>query len=219
MEAYIVKIIDEKSKRSITLPMTPRDLTKSGSAIVKNFETIVSGDIPRPKGREAFKNSLYGIIPDEGFDIPTYSDITPSEFEVLLDDWIEGRGAYNKKLKIIVSDTSINTFAFLNDFEIDYSGGGRMIKYRIDFTEWRDFGIKVYDKNKTSSESKRPAKPKPKTYVIKKGDNLSKIARALSGKSSNWPALYKLNKGNLKSGSPHKIYPGEKLNIPPEWSK
>lgn len=220
MESYIVKIIDGQSKKEITLPMTPRDLGLSGSAVEKGFETIISGEKPRPKGRSAYQHSFSGLIPDEGFNIPMYSDVTPFEFEEILLDWQEGRAPYNKKLRLIVSETTINRMVYLKDFSIDYSGGGRMVRYNLDFTEWRDFDIKVYDANKTSTEQKkRPEAPKPKTYVVKKNDSLSKIARSYTGKVADWRELHNLNKSTLKSKNPNLIYPGEKLKIPPGWLK
>ena len=219
MESYIVTIMDVRNKKTITLPMTPRNISKSGSVVEKSFETVVSGEITRPKGRTVQQYSFTGLIPDVGYDIPTYSDISPFEFEELIEDWIEGRPAYNKELRLIVADTTINTASYIKDYSFDYSGGGRMIRFNIDFVEWRKFNIKVYDAKKTSSKTSRPTKPTPKTYVIVKNDNLSKIARKFSGKSTKWPELYSLNKSNLRGKTAHEIYPGEKLTIPPGWSK
>lgn len=220
MESYIMKIFDNKKGVAITLPVTPNELDVSGSAIEKGFDTIVSGEKPRPKGRSAFQHSFAGFIPDEGFNIPTYSDITPLEFEELLMDWVEGRGPYNKKLHLLISETTINRMVYLKDYSIDYSGGGRMIRYTLSFVEWRDFDIKVYDATKTSTEQKKRAtEPLQKTYVVKKNDNLSKITRKYTGSANKWRELYNLNKSTLKSKSPDLIYPGEKLAIPPGWLK
>jgi LysM repeat protein len=49
------------------------------------------------------------------------------------------------------------------------------------------------------------------SYTIKSGDNLSSIA-ARYGMS--WQTLYNSNKGNLRSGNPNLIYPGETIQIP-----
>ena len=220
MESYIVKIVDTVNKKEITLPMTPNELELSGSAIENSFNTIVSGGKPRPKGRSAYQHSFSGLIPDEGFSVPMYSDITPFEFEELLMDWQEGRGPYNKKLRLIVSDTTINRMVYLKSYSIDYSGGGRMVRYVLEFTEWRDFEVKVYDANKTSTaQKKRPAAPLPKSYVVKKGDNLWSIARRYTGKGANWTQMWALNKNASRSKNPNLIYPGEKLTIPPGWLK
>lgn len=220
MNSYIMKIIDPQNNKEITLPVTPHEVGLSGSAIEKGFETIVSGNKPRPKGRNAYQHSFAGMILDGGFGIPMYSDITPFEFEELLRDWQEGRPPYNKMLRLIVSETTINSPVYLKDFSIDYSKGGRTLLYVLNFMEWRDFDIKVYDANKTSTEQKkRSTEPLPKTYVVKKDDSLSKIARKYTGKVADWRELHNLNKATLKNKNPDLIFPGEKLVIPSGWLK
>jgi nucleoid-associated protein YgaU len=50
----------------------------------------------------------------------------------------------------------------------------------------------------------------PETYVVKSGDNLSKIAKNYSGVS--WKAIYEANRDQLND--PDKIFPGQVLKIP-----
>lgn len=220
MGAYIMKVIDSTNKKEVTLPVTPNEMEKSGSTIEKGFDTIVDGDKPRPKGRNAHQYSFSGVILDEGFGIPQYSEITPYEFEELLTDWQKNHGGYNKILRLIVSETTINTPVYLNSFSVDYSGGGRTIRYVITFSEWRNFDIKVYNANKTSTEEKkRPAAPLPKTHVVKKGETLTMIARRYTNNNAKWNELYSLNKQSLRGKSPDLIYAGEKLTIPAGWLK
>jgi nucleoid-associated protein YgaU len=49
-------------------------------------------------------------------------------------------------------------------------------------------------------------------HTIKKGDNLSKIARKYYGKASKYMEIFEANKPMLKH--PDKIYPGQVLRIP-----
>jgi len=49
-------------------------------------------------------------------------------------------------------------------------------------------------------------------YTVKKGDNLSAIAKAMYGKSSAYVQIFEANKPLLKD--PDKIYPGQVLRIP-----
>ena len=64
-----------------------------------------------------------------------------------------------------------------------------------------------------------PAAPKPApapettTYVVQKGDTLEKIASKVYGDSSKWYRIYKANKDKLSS--PNRVYPGQKIVIPP----
>jgi nucleoid-associated protein YgaU len=53
-----------------------------------------------------------------------------------------------------------------------------------------------------------------KTYVVVSGDSLSKIAKREYGNASEWKRIFEANKDILKD--PDKIYPGQKLKIPPK---
>jgi nucleoid-associated protein YgaU len=53
-----------------------------------------------------------------------------------------------------------------------------------------------------------------KVYEVKSGDSLSKIAKREYGDANAWKAIFEANKDILKD--PDKIYPGQKLKIPPK---
>lgn len=52
-----------------------------------------------------------------------------------------------------------------------------------------------------------------KVYEVVAGDSLSKIAKREYGNAGEWKRIYEANRDTLKD--PDKIYPGQKLNIPP----
>ena len=52
-----------------------------------------------------------------------------------------------------------------------------------------------------------------KIYVVVAGDSLSKIAKREYGNASEWKRIYEANQDVLKD--PDKIFPGQKLRIPP----
>ena len=53
-----------------------------------------------------------------------------------------------------------------------------------------------------------------KNYEVKSGDSLSKIAKREYGDANAWPTIFEANKDILKD--PNKIFPGQKLKIPPK---
>jgi len=53
-----------------------------------------------------------------------------------------------------------------------------------------------------------------KIYVVKSGDSLSKIAKVEYGDANAWNRIFEANKDILKD--PNKIFPGQKLKIPPK---
>jgi nucleoid-associated protein YgaU len=54
--------------------------------------------------------------------------------------------------------------------------------------------------------------PSEKTYVVKSGDTLSKIAKQEYGNANEWDRIFEANKDILKD--PNRIFPGQKLKIP-----
>ena len=52
-----------------------------------------------------------------------------------------------------------------------------------------------------------------KIYEVVSGDSLSKIAKREYGNANEWKRIYEANQDVLKD--PDKIYPGQKLKIPP----
>jgi nucleoid-associated protein YgaU len=53
-----------------------------------------------------------------------------------------------------------------------------------------------------------------KIYVVVSGDSLSKIAKREYGNANEWNRIFEANKDILKD--PDKIFPGQKLKIPPK---
>lgn len=50
------------------------------------------------------------------------------------------------------------------------------------------------------------------TYVVMKGDTLSKIAKRVYGSANSWKKIFEANTDILED--PDKIFPGQKLKIP-----
>ena len=72
---------------------------------------------------------------------------------------------------------------------------------------------------RSGGSSTAPAVPQPtgtsglgKTYVVVKGDSLSKIAKREYGDASKWRTIYEANKDLIKD--PDLIYPGQELKVP-----
>jgi nucleoid-associated protein YgaU len=91
----------------------------------------------------------------------------------------------------------------------------------------------IFDKNEDKSPESRPdfsnvtsggsstapAAPQPgdtigsgKTYVVVKGDSLSKIAQREYGDANKWRTIYEANKDLIND--PDLIYPGQELKVP-----
>lgn len=53
-----------------------------------------------------------------------------------------------------------------------------------------------------------------KVYVVVSGDSLSKIAKREYGDANQWKRIFEANRDVLTD--PNKIFPGQKLKIPPQ---
>ena len=69
----------------------------------------------------------------------------------------------------------------------------------------------------SSSAAPRPAEPAPTstpaTYVVQKGDSLSKIAKRVYGNANDWRRIFEANRDSVEN--PDLIFPGQTLKIPP----
>ena len=65
----------------------------------------------------------------------------------------------------------------------------------------------------TSGESSSaPTQSTSKSYTVKSGDSLSKIAKAQYGDASQWKRIYEANKDKINN--PDLIHPGQEFTIP-----
>jgi 5'-nucleotidase len=69
----------------------------------------------------------------------------------------------------------------------------------------------IEDKDDTKAPVKEDAATEYEVYVVKKGDNLSKIADAFFDKESEWKKIYQWNKDQIKN--PDMIFIGQELKI------
>ena len=66
--------------------------------------------------------------------------------------------------------------------------------------------------NGPSSPTPTPDNPYTQTYVVKKGDTLSRIAEEFYGDAALYRKIFEANRDVLSD--PNKIKPGQKLRIP-----
>jgi nucleoid-associated protein YgaU len=59
---------------------------------------------------------------------------------------------------------------------------------------------------------RRAEEGKPKVYVVKSGDSLSKIAKEVLGDAGRWPEIFEANKDQIKD--PNLIHVGQELKMP-----
>ena len=121
----------------------------------------------------------------------------------------------NGVLRLIMTGAPINMDCTIESFTWGENDGTRDINFALEFKEYRKTKIKTADKREKIrkkvmlTETQRAAKEvKSGTYTVVKGDNLSKIAKKMTGSSANWQAIYSQNREVIVS-NPNLIYPGQ----------
>ena len=65
----------------------------------------------------------------------------------------------------------------------------------------------------SSSTAPRPSGPaSERTYTVRKGDSLSKIAKREYGDAQQWRRIYEANRTTIEN--PDLIYPGQVIRLP-----
>lgn len=120
------------------------------------------------------------------------------------------------------TDLDCNLRMGIDSFEYEErSGELGDLYYTIKLYEWKDISPKriVLPEKKEepakTQEPERPGKPEQtsKTYIVKPGDCLWNIAKAIYGKGSDYTKIYNANKGVIGS-NPNLIYAGQVFTIP-----
>jgi nucleoid-associated protein YgaU len=75
-----------------------------------------------------------------------------------------------------------------------------------------DFSDVQSGSSSTAPNADRVSADSGRTYVVVKGDSLSKIAKREYGDAEKWHEIYEANADTIKD--PDLIYPGQKLRLP-----
>lgn len=167
-------------------------------------------------GKRKLKNvSFSSFFPKEKYSFCEYTSFpTPKESVKLIEE-MKNAGV----LHLTMTGTPVNMDCTIESFTWGENDGTKDINFSLEFKEYRKVKVRTANtrekitKKITPATTQRTAKEvKSTTYTVVKGDNLSRIAKNLTGSSANWQAIYNQNKGVI-GGNPNLIYPGQQLVI------
>lgn len=125
----------------------------------------------------------------------------------------------NGVMRLTMTGTLVNMDCTIESFTWGENDGTKDINFTLEFKEYRKVKVTTKPEKETLSSKVVPAVTErgakevgSTTYTVIKGDNLSKIAKKLTGSSANWKAIYEQNK-EVIGGNPSLIYPGQQLVI------
>ncbi|MET3937969.1 nucleoid-associated protein YgaU [Paenibacillus sp. PvP094] len=211
----------------IQMEFTLKDGTTSFRFPVKPEELTIS----RSKGYETINMLEYGefdFAQGEKVKEITFSSFFPKEYDAsycMYEPVPDPRVAMNilntflvskKPLRFIISNTGVNVPVYLISHNTTFRGGeSEDIYFDITLRTWRDSKVEKVGTATSASKSgsRTDLKKSSKTYTVKSGDSLSKIAKLELGSSSKWNEIYKLNVKTIGS-NPNRIKSGQKLVMP-----
>lgn len=196
------------------LPVNPSVFNVQVGSKNETVNVVDLGDVNLLGGEALAGIELSSFFPAQYAPYCAYRNIPdPYSAVKILEQWRKSK----KPLRLIITETDINLLCTIESFEYGEQGGPRDVYYTLSLKEYRYINIgQVVDQPTTVlgvSETRPDTKPKPKTYTVKSGDNLSLISKRVYGDSSKWRQIYEANKSVIGS-NPNLIKPGQQLVIP-----
>jgi len=207
-----------QNTKAIRLPVLPDRIkigNKSQNASV-NVDGL--GEVTIPQSPNLFSFQFNSELPVQYYDGCEYYNIPDSKqaFQTIQDMKNSG------PLRFIVTGTFINYEVTIEDFGVEERGGDigtlyynlQLLEYRKPSAKQVTVKVDTQTKQQQATISNEPVRtdnrPKAKTYTVKKGDYLYKIAASQLGSGSKWKEIASLN--NIKPK--YVIYPNQVLQLP-----
>ena len=231
MQIYLTPIDAEGG--GFEFPSLPQNIRLQLETNYQTYNIISLGEVKIPRGTACEKVSWEGQFwgePRKGMENINTKWRSPKKCESILKGW------YRKgtRLRLLITETTINMDVTISNFEPEIEGGFGDIKYSIDFAQYRDLkmytasemNVTTYEKKTTprAKGSEKKSTSSGTSYTIKQGDNLWAIARKAYGDGSKMSKIYEANAevldaaarkyGRKDSDKGYWIYPGVQIVIP-----
>lgn len=167
-------------------------------------------------GKRKLKNiSFSSFFPKQAYSFCGYTTFPTPEESVKLIEEMKNNGV----LRLTMTGTPVNMDCTIESFVWGENDGTKDINFTLELKEYRKVNVKEQKKKEKVTKkvelvaTRRGSKEvRSATHLVVKGDNLSKIAKNLTGSSANWQAVYNQNKGVI-GDNPNLLYPGQQLVI------
>lgn len=197
----------KQNDKSFRFAVVPPEYELSSES--NNTQIVINalGEINLLGKRKLKSVTLSSFFPAQNYYFCQYTSFPSPQESVTIIEKMKNSGV----LHLVMTETPINMDCTIESFVWGENDGTKDINFSIEFKEYRK--VKIFTPNTTPAETQRTEKEvKSTTYTVVKGDNLSKIAKNLTGNSVNWKKIYEQNKAVI-GGNPNRIYPGQQLVV------
>ena len=207
--------LKDKANKKIKIPMLPEGIEYSSSARFQEYKILDLGEVKLPKGRNLCTYKWTALFPGSSREKMSFIHgtlKTPSYYINIMEYWRK----QHKKLKLIISGTSVNEQVYIDSFSYVLTSLGDY-KYTLSLVEAVDLKVKA---------KKRSSKKGTKKYKVKRNkETLHGVAKKFYKDGTKYKVIYKANKKLIdtrvkrerkkkKSISKYTIFKGQVLTIP-----
>lgn len=199
----------------IILPVNPAELTVTMPQLHEKVTLLRFGAANIPGKRDLVTISWESFFPGRDSPFYHYARMTPKKYLRRIKAWKDA----GRVVRVIITDMGINLQMLIDSFEPVIREGQKDLSYTISLSEYRRLNVPSVSVTKQVTEAtelkERPAAPVPpaKTYIVKNGDCLWKIAKSFYGSGAAYPKIYEANRGVI-GGDPNRIEAGQVFVIP-----
>lgn len=203
--------------KAFHFPVNPEEISISRE---KGFETVSIlslGEFDVPQGEKVKEISFSSFFPKE-YD-PSYCRYPNIPDPLVAMNQLNQFLLSKTPLRFMMTGTGMNVPVIVSSHHTTFRGGEEGdVNFDLTLRTWRDLKIGKIGSgsshaSKSSVHPRSDLKAVSKTYTVKSGDSLSRIAKLELGSSSRWREIYKLNAAVIGK-DPSRIKPGQKLVMP-----
>ncbi|WP_270167597.1 LysM peptidoglycan-binding domain-containing protein [Paenibacillus sp. SYP-B4298] len=227
-----IRLSYDNGRQKIYFPVLPESVEVKKKGRGEKFDIVGLGEVNVIQSRELAEVSFSSFFPfyDEKnkpltrppyVSVPSKQWLKPQDYVDLINKWQESK--YPCRLLVNTQGLKFTIAVSIEQFDRrEVAGHDGDVEFTLTFKEYKFYSVRKLETKtdpetgKTTVKEQPPQRPDervpPKTYKLKKGDNLWKVARSQLGDDTRWREIMLLNK--LTEADCKKLQIGQVLILP-----